>query len=68
MKNEWRKQHWQELKKLAGNWIAYEPDGDIIGYDKNLLLLQAKLKEYNKTYVFYFVHPAHVYEEYSARF
>jgi hypothetical protein len=68
MKNEWRKQHWQELKKLAGNWIAYEPDGEIIDYDKKLLLLQEKLRNYNKTYVFYFVHPAHVYEASPARF
>jgi Aspartyl protease len=68
MKNEWRKQHWQELKKLAGNWIAYEKDGEIIDHDKSIVKLTERLKEYIQPHTFYFVHPAHVYEEYPARF
>jgi Aspartyl protease len=68
MKNEWRKKHWQELKKLAGNWIAYEPDGEIIGHDKSIINLTEKLKEHITPHTFYFVHPAHVYEDYPARF
>jgi hypothetical protein len=36
MKKEWRKKHWNELKQLAGNWIAYDPNGDILFADKDV--------------------------------
>ncbi len=68
MESTWRKAHWEELKKLAGFWIAYDPEGEILGNAKNLSELLTKFDESHIKPTYYFVHPAHVQENYPARF
>lgn len=70
MTSSWKNAHWQELKKLAGCWIAYEQEGEIIASEKKLsdLILKIEALELDFRPTYYFVHPAHVSEVMPARF
>jgi hypothetical protein len=69
MKKEWRKKHWNELKKLAGNWIAYDPNGDILFADKDIDIVFNKIRTMPVTqYVLHYIHPNDVEEYRPARF
>jgi hypothetical protein len=69
MNKDWRKQHWEELKQLAGNWIGIDKQsGDILSYDANQALLIERLKPLNKAYILHFINPFDVYEPRVARF
>ena len=69
MKKDWRKQHWEELKQLAGNWIGIDKEsGVILESDKSLLALVERVKRLNREYVLHYVNPYDVYEPRVARF
>jgi hypothetical protein len=73
MESAWRKAHWEEYKKFAGLWIAYDPEGDILASDKNIIELTTLMKstldnEIGKRITYHFVHPSYVIENYPARF
>jgi hypothetical protein len=56
MENNWRKKHWEELKSLAGNWIAYERGGDILAWDKKQkMLLQMLILQENPIFFIIFI-------------
>jgi hypothetical protein len=62
MENNWRKKHWEELKSLAGNWIAYERDGDILAWDKKQKNVIENADITGKKYILHYIHPLDVYE------
>lgn len=62
MENTWRKKHWEELKILAGNWIAYERDGEILAWDKKQKIVIEKSDTTGKSYILHYIHPLDVYE------
>jgi hypothetical protein len=68
MENNWRKKHWEELQNLAGNWIAYEQDGDILAWGKKQknVIINADITK--KSYILHYVHPLDVYEPEMVRF
>ncbi len=69
MKKEWRKKHWAELKKLAGNWIAYDPNGDIVFADKDVDKVISQIGKLSvPKYVLHYIHPNDVEECLPARF
>ncbi len=69
MQKDWRKQHWEELKQLAGNWIGIDDEsGNILAFDAQLSLLVVRLRESGKPYTLHFVNPLDVYEPRKARF
>jgi hypothetical protein len=69
MKKDWRKQHWEELKQLAGNWIGIDKEqGDILAYDTNLIDLISRLTPLGKAYILHYINPFEVYEPRTARF
>jgi hypothetical protein len=69
MKKDWRKQHWEELKQLAGNWIGIDKEnGDILDHDNNLITLIERLNQLKKAYILQYVNPYDVYEPRVARF
>jgi hypothetical protein len=68
MENNWRKKHWEELKSLAGNWIAYERDGDILAWDKKQKVVVENADSTGKSYILHYIHPLDVYEPKTVRF
>ena len=69
MKKDWRKQHWEELKQLAGNWIGIDDEnGEILGFNSKLSNLLPFLKELGKPYTLHFINPFDVSEPRVARF
>lgn len=67
MENNWRKEHWEELKSLAGNWIAYERGGDILAWDKKQKIVVEKVDITGKSYIFRYIHPFDVDEPRKVR-
>jgi uncharacterized membrane protein YkvA (DUF1232 family) len=63
MENNWRKKHWEELKSLVGNWIAYERDGEILAWDKKQKVVIENADITDKSYILYYVHPRDVHPE-----
>jgi hypothetical protein len=68
MDNSWRKKHWEELKELSGNWIAYERDGDILAWDKKQKKVVANAEVTGKPYILHYIHPLDVYEPKTIKF
>ena len=63
MKKEWRKQHWEELKLLAGNWIGFDKEsGEILESDVSLSNLIPRLRKRGNAYILHFVNPLDVFE------
>ena len=69
MKKEWRKQHWEELKLLAGNWIGFDKEsGEILEFDISLSNLIPRLRKRGNAYILHFVNPLDVFEPQIVRF
>jgi hypothetical protein len=67
MENNCRKEHWEELKSLAGNWIAYERGGDILAWGKKLKTVVESADITEKKYILHYIHPFDVYEPKAIR-